>query len=101
MMTGRPIASHEAKEAGLIHRICDEGSLEEATGLLVEELLSKGPMALKGVKQMLRRIEGMTDPREVDNYTSGLISSFRISAEGQEGMKAFLENRKPGWNERH
>jgi methylglutaconyl-CoA hydratase len=101
VMTGRAIGAPEAKEAGLIHRICDEGSLEESTGILVEELLSKGPMALKGVKQMLRRIEGMKDPREVDNYTSGLIASFRISAEGQEGMKAFLEKRKPGWNERN
>jgi len=99
MMTGRPIDSSEAKEAGLIHRICEEGSLEESTGLLVEELLSGGPGALKGVKQMLRRIGGIRDPREVATYTSGLITSFRISAEGQEGMKAFLEKRKPGWNE--
>jgi len=101
MMTGRPIGTSEAQEAGLIHRICEEGFLGESTGLLVEELLSKSPLALKGVKQMLRRIEGITDPREMDNYTSRLIADFRSSPEGQEGMKAFLEKRKPGWNEEH
>lgn len=99
MMTGRAIAAAEAHEAGLIHRIVNEGSLEEGTGRLVEELLAMGPRALKGVKQMLRRIEGMTDPSETDQYTSGLIAGFRISPEGQEGMKAKLEKRKPRWND--
>jgi methylglutaconyl-CoA hydratase len=95
MMTGRVIDAAEAHEAGLVHRICEDGSLELATGLLVEELLSGGVQALKGIKRLLRRIEGKTDPGELDTYTSGLIAGFRTSPEGQEGMKAFLEKRKP------
>lgn len=99
MMTGRPIAATEAKDAGLIHRICDEGSLGECMELLSRELFSGGPHALKAVKQLLRKLEGMTDPEEVDRYTSRLIAGIRVSPEGQEGMKAFLEKRKPGWDE--
>ena len=99
MMTGRVIDAGEALEAGLIHRICDEGSLEEATDLLASELLSGGVQALKGVKRLLRHIEGKTEPCEVDIYTSGLIAGFRISPEGQEGMQAFLEKRKPNRDE--
>jgi methylglutaconyl-CoA hydratase len=99
MMTGRPIDAAEAREAGMIHRICEEGSLETTTELLVKELLSRGIEALKGVKQMLQRLEHITDPVEVDNYTSGLIAGFRVSPEGQEGMKAFFEKRKPMWDE--
>jgi methylglutaconyl-CoA hydratase len=101
MMTGRPIGAIEASEAGLVHRICDDGSLEECTGMLTQELLSAGPQALKAVKRCLKHIEGMTDPVEVDQYTSGLIAGFRVSPEGQEGMKAFLEKRKPKWDEEH
>ena len=41
----------------------------------------------------------MTDPEEVDHYTSRLIAGIRVSPEGQEGMKAFFEKRKPGWDE--
>jgi methylglutaconyl-CoA hydratase len=99
MMTGRSISATEAHEAGLIHRICDEGSLEASTGILAQELLSGGPHALKALKQLLRDLEGMNDPGAVDQYTSRLIAGIRVSPEGQEGMKAFLEKRKPGWDE--
>lgn len=101
MMTGRPITATEANEAGLIHRICDEGSLEACTGMLAQEILSGGPQALKTVKQLLRHLEGMNDPGGVDQYTSRLIAGTRVSPEGQEGMKAFLEKRKPGWDVEH
>lgn len=99
MMTGRLIGAIEARGAGLIHRICDQGALEATTALLVEELLSGGVMALRGVKQLLRRLENKSDPDEVDTYTSRLIAGFRRSPEGQEGMKAFLGKRKPDWDE--
>jgi len=99
MMTGRLIGTLEARDAGLIHRICEDGKLEEATRELLEELMSVGPRALRGVKQLLRGIEGIAEPREADEYTSGLIAALRKSREGQEGMKAFLEKRKPSWDE--
>jgi methylglutaconyl-CoA hydratase len=99
MMTGRLIGAVEARDAGLIHRICEEGSLEESTEELAGELLSKGEEAVKGVKRLLRELEDLRDPAEVDSYTSRLIAEFRKSPEGQEGMKAFLEKRKPRWNE--
>lgn len=99
MMTGRLIAAAEAREAGLIHRVCEEGKLEESTKMLAEELLSGGVQALKGVKHLLRQLEDLQDPDEMDSFTSRLIAGFRISPEGQEGMKAKLEKRKPGWDE--
>jgi len=99
MMTGRLIPVSEAKEAGLVHRICGEGSLEATTEDLIKELLSGGVQALRGVKSLLRNLEALTDPEEVDTYTAGLIAGFRVSPEGQEGMKAFLEKRKPRWDE--
>jgi methylglutaconyl-CoA hydratase len=99
MLTGRLIQVSEAKEAGLVHRICGEGSMEATTDELVKELLSGGIQALKGVKSLLRNLEDLSDPEEVDIYTAGLIAGFRAGREGQERMKAFLEKRKPRWNE--
>lgn len=99
MLTGRSIPASEALEAGLFHRLCETGSLAETTDQLIRTLLSNGPLALKGVKRMLDRLENETDPEQVDAFTSQLIAGFRISKEGQEGMKAFLEKRKADWNE--
>jgi len=101
MVTGRLIDATEAREAGLIHRICGEGALEEASGLLAGELLSGGAEALRGIKHLLKQLEGIAEADELDQYTSKLIAGFRISPEGQEGMKAFLEKRRPNWDEGH
>jgi methylglutaconyl-CoA hydratase len=99
MMTGRAVPAPEAREGGLIHRICKEGTLEKATQALAEELLSGGVEALKGVKALLQQLENPMEAEELDAFTSRLIADFRISPEGQEGMKARLEKRKPRWNE--
>jgi len=99
MMTGRAVPAPEAKEGGLIHRICKEGTLDKATQVLAEELLSGGVEALKGVKALLGQLESPMEAEDLDIFTSRLIARFRISPEGQEGMKARLEKRKPRWNE--
>lgn len=99
MMTGRQIGALEAREAGLIHRICGDGQLEENTDIITGELLSGGIQALKGIKQLLRQLEIPGDPHETDKFTSRLIAGFRISPEGQEGMKAMLEKRQVRWDE--
>lgn len=99
MMTGRPIDTTEGREAGLIQRICDDGLLVETTEQLIQDILSNSFKAVKGVKDLLRRLENESDPNQVDSYTSKLIAAYRSSAEGQEGMSAFFEKRKPRWNE--
>jgi len=101
MLTGRMFSAREAREAGLAQRICDHGLLKENTDKLIEELLSNGPEAMKGVKQLLRRLEKDIPSDQIQAYTSKLIAGFRVSDEGQEGMKAFFEKRNPNWHENH
>jgi len=101
MLTGRMFSAREAREAGLAQRICDQGLLKENTDKLIEELLSNGPEAMKGVKQLLRRLEKDIPSDQIQTYTSKLIAGFRVSDEGQEGMKAFFEKRNPNWHENH
>ena len=95
MMTGRSIDALEARDAGLIQRICEEGLLEISTGKLREELLIKGAHALRDLKLFLRRLEGINNQDELDTFTSQIIAGLRVSSEAQEGMNAFFQKRKP------
>lgn len=99
MLTGRTFDAEEAREAGLVHLICKEGELNRAVSGLREKLTNSGPAALRGIKAMLRNLEGRFVTDAVKEYTSELIAGFRVSEEGQEGMNAFFEKRKPRWDE--
>ena len=99
ILTGRSFNAQEARDAGLVQIICDEGSLKETTERVIQDLLSNGPLAIKGSKKMLRKLETEMSADQIQVYTSQLIAAYRISDEGQEGMKAFLEKRRPNWDE--
>jgi methylglutaconyl-CoA hydratase len=99
MITGRTFDSEEARSAGLVHYICEEGSLEDTTGRIVNEICSGGPEAIKGVKKLLRKLEPGRISEEVQEYTAEIIARFRVSEEGQEGISSFFEKRKPRWHE--
>ena len=99
MLTGRTFDAEEARSAGLVHYTCEEGTLMETTGQIVRDLLSGGPEALKGIKRLLHNLVPGQITDEIQEHTANLLAHFRISAEGQEGINAFFEKRKPGWNE--
>ena len=96
-LTGREFTAVAALEAGLIQYVCPEDQLEKETGSLVKELISGGPAALRGIKKLLRKYSVAGDPDEILAETAALIAAYRTSAEGQEGIKAFFEKRKPRW----
>ena len=54
-------------------------------------------MALRKTKLLIRSVAGKEIDSEIRRFTSRVIADVRISAEAQEGMKAFLEKRKPEW----
>jgi methylglutaconyl-CoA hydratase len=99
MLTGRSFDAIEAFELGLVHRLCKPGGLDEAVKKTVSLLLSNAPGAMLGVKELIRYLEDHPDSNNLSEKTSGLIAKYRLSDEGQEGMKAFLEKRKPNWIE--
>jgi len=77
---------------------CGEGRCREffLTGERMTADLSSGPEAIARCKELLRNVPLMTYD-EVKKYTAEVIARIRISEEGQEGMAAFLEKRKPKW----
>ncbi len=76
-----------------------DAALDSTVNAIVARLLKSGPEALVASKQLVFAVTGNDRERQrrLDEYTAGLIARLRVSAEGQEGLAAFLEKRRPGW----
>jgi methylglutaconyl-CoA hydratase len=95
-LTGERFDAHRALEIGLVNRVVSNGELDDKVEEVVHLLLSSGPEAIAKCKELLQRVPAMSLD-EAKGYTAEMIASLRISPEGQEGMAAFLEKRKPKW----
>ena len=87
-VTGERFGADVALRIGLVHEVT--GELDVAVERVVGELLSAGPAAARGAKELARA------PLSADE-TARRIAAHRTSDEGQEGLRAFLEKRAPGW----
>ncbi len=91
--------SQRAYDIGLIQQIVAAEQLDEAVEDSIRQVLKSGPTAAAQCKQLVFKIAGHNaDSQKItDEYTAGLIARLRVSSEGQEGLAAFLEKRKPDW----
>ena len=98
MLTAERFAAAEAYRIGLVHEIVpDEAALDDAVGEIVDLLLKNGPGALAACKDLIRAVSGKPIEAAVIEDTAQRIAAIRASAEGQEGLGAFLQKRKPNW----
>jgi methylglutaconyl-CoA hydratase len=98
MLTGERIDAQTARRIGLVNDVVALGQLDSHIHGLVESLLAGGPKAQARVKSLIRLVCNAQDnPDELDKRTSETIAALRVSREGQEGLNAFLEKRKPAW----
>jgi len=95
-VTGIRFDSHRAFETGLVHSVVDEGQLDPEIGRFIDAIVAGGPEAVNAAKRLVREVAGRT-PAEVRDLVVQRIASARIGAEGQDGMRAFLEKRAPAW----
>ena len=95
-LTGRRVSARRALEIGLVNEVVPLDKLEEAVQEIAELLLTSGPEAVAACKELIYRTIRMSF-EEVKKFTAEMIANLRISPEGQEGMAAFLEKRKPKW----
>jgi methylglutaconyl-CoA hydratase len=96
-ITGERFNSEYAKELGLIDYIVPQEELDEKIKNYIDLLQSSGPNAIVEIKKLIESCEKM-DLEEYKEYTVEKISELRVSQEGQEGIKAFLEKRKSNWS---
>ena len=96
-LTAETLDAGRALEVGLVDEVVPAEDLEDAGRRLVEQLLPNGPAAMREVKGLMDAVAGapLDDRLELD--TAGRIARVRASAEGREGVEAFLERRPPRW----
>jgi len=95
-LTGSRFGAARAHEIGLVHEVVPAAELDAAVERRLRDVMEAGPKALAAAKALIREIAG-EHPNDVIGFTTNSIAAQRVSVEGQEGMRAFLEKRKPGW----
>lgn len=98
-LTGELFDANQARILGLVHEVVRESELDASVGRVTDTLLKSGPKAVRTAKQLIRDVTRM-DRDESREHTIATIARVRTSAEGQDGLSAFLEKRKPGWMEK-
>jgi methylglutaconyl-CoA hydratase len=97
MLTGKRINGTEAQQMRLVNRSVPSEQLEQTLADTVAFLRTSGPEAMAQGKKLLFEICNNMTLEEAYDFTARMIADIRSSAEGQEGMAAFLEKRKPNW----
>jgi methylglutaconyl-CoA hydratase len=98
MVTGERITAEEARRIGLVQQVAPAAELDAAIEQRLARIRQAGPEAIATAKRLLCAIAGKT-PDEAADITAESIAALRVSPEGQEGIRAFLEKRKPGFAE--
>jgi methylglutaconyl-CoA hydratase len=96
-LTGMRFDARRAREIGLVHAVVPIDRLDAAVAEYVNEVLSAGPEAIAAAKALIPEVWGRRAADAI-GITAEAIARRRVSAEGQEGMTAFLERRKARWN---
>ena len=95
-ITGERFDSAMANKIGLIDFIVPGEKLDDIVNSCIEQVRSSSPNAIKEVKHLMKNALEM-DFIKYKEFTVEKISELRVSKEGQEGINAFLEKRKPNW----
>jgi methylglutaconyl-CoA hydratase len=98
-LTGARFSASRAKEIGLVHAVVSAADLDATVNQYVQELLTAGPEAIAAAKALIPAVWGR-DSDGATSITAAAIAARRVSLEGQEGLRAFLEKRAPAWSER-
>ena len=96
-VTGEQFDAPRAERIGLVHHVvAGETGTDAAVEGVVSALVAAGPTAARAAKAVVRAIRGASAD-EARALTVEWIAAQRTSPEGQEGLSAFLERRRPGW----
>ena len=96
-LTGARFSATRAREIGLVHAVVPATELDARVAQYIREALTGGPEGIAAAKALIPKIWSRSI-EEARPIAASASATRRISAEGQEGMKAFLEKRKPSWS---
>jgi methylglutaconyl-CoA hydratase len=97
-VTAEVFDANEARHIGLVSEVAQTPEEMDAwLDKMCKTIAGNGPLATAACKQILSDVNGVMWDR-VEEITTKRIAELRVSPEGQEGLKSFLEKRKPSWN---
>jgi methylglutaconyl-CoA hydratase len=96
-LTGARFSAERAREIGLVHTVGDESEVDRIVAKYVNDLLTSAPEAVAAAKALIAEVAAARNHAGATELTIDAIAERRVSPEGQEGMRAFLEKRSPAW----
>jgi methylglutaconyl-CoA hydratase len=96
-VTAERFSATEAKALGFVHEVVAADALDAKVNEIVALLVTNGPAAVKACKQLVQDVAGREVTAALRDDTARRIADIRASAEGREGVQAFLNKRAPGW----
>jgi len=96
-LTGARFSAARAREIGLVHVVVPATELDDAVADYVQEFLTAAPEAVAAAKALIPNVWARPFS-EAAPITAAAIAQRRVSHEGQEGLRAFLEKRPPRWS---
>lgn len=97
MITGEVFGVKEALASGLVHFVGVEEGVDAFVAQLTQSMCQNGPEGVRATKVLVRTMGEVGDWARRREMTTKVIAERRVSEEGQEGLRGFLEKRSPKW----
>ncbi len=95
-LTAERFDANTAYQLGLVQQLCSSELLAAEAEVQISTLLTNAPEALRACKKLIHQVDESINT-DLRSYTTTLIANLRASAEGREGLGAFLAKRPAGW----
>jgi methylglutaconyl-CoA hydratase len=95
--TAERFSAERAHALGFVHEVVAAEALDPTVAELVAALVANGPAAVQACKQLVKDVAGNPIDATLRDETARRIADIRASAEGREGVQAFLNKRDPAW----
>ena len=96
-LTAERFSAAEAMRIGLAHDVVPANELDACVDALLAHLLAASPAAITASKELIRSVAHGAIAEDMIADTAARIAAARASADGKEGIRSFLEKRKPAW----
>lgn len=100
VLTGERLPAREAHRIGFVHECVPAPELDARVEKLCTQLAGAGPQALARSKKLLAEVGKAPISNALAAHTAGVLAEARAGAEAREGIRSFLEKRKPDWSAR-
>jgi methylglutaconyl-CoA hydratase len=97
VLTGERLGAREAHRLGFVHECVAAAELDARVEKFAAQLAQAGPLALARSKKLLAKVARAAITPKLGEETAAVLADARTGAEAREGIRSFLEKRKPSW----